>query len=172
MDPSTTFYQTLVSTSFTLLGIWFGVMQFGHGGWRSDPSRHRSTMHIALHFFLPGVLGMGSLLAAGTDGGFLWRTVFTLGGIVGVIESLSFLRSPVPHAGRTERVLYALDPLLYTLLVVAAFLPKGTLRITPLQVEGTVTGLVFLVGLALIWLAFVERAVEEDEQVAPETSSP
>ena len=48
--------------------------------------------------------------------------------------------------------------------MVAAFLPKGTLRITPLQVEGTVTGLVFLLGLALVWLAFVERAVEQDEQ--------
>ena len=28
MDPSTTFYQALTSTSFTLLGLWVGVMQF------------------------------------------------------------------------------------------------------------------------------------------------
>lgn len=61
MDSATDFYQTLTGTSFTLLGLWFGVMQFGHGDWRGDPRRHRSTIHIALHFFLPGMLGMGSL---------------------------------------------------------------------------------------------------------------
>ncbi|HEY2203221.1 MAG TPA: hypothetical protein VGH99_01905 [Pseudonocardia sp.] len=164
MDPSTTFYTTLVSTSFTLLGIWFGVMQFAHGEWRSDPGRHRSTLHIALHFFLPGMLGLGSLLAAGTDGGLLWRSVFVLGGVVGVIESLAYLRTPLPRAGRTEQVLRGLDPLLYALLVVTAFLPKGAVRITPLQVEGTITGLLFMVGLAGVWLAFVER--ETPEQAA------
>lgn len=58
-------------------------------------------------------------------------------------------------------MLRAVDPLLYALLVVAAFLPKGILRITPLQVEGTVTGLVFPVGLAMVWLAFVQRADEQ-----------
>src|SRR5215207_3411722 len=39
-------------------------MQFSHGRWRSDPVRHRTTLHIAMHFFLPGVLWLSSLLGS------------------------------------------------------------------------------------------------------------
>jgi hypothetical protein len=63
MDEATVFYQALSGVSFTLLGLWFGVIQFAHGGWRSDPARHRATLHIALHFFLPGTMALGSLLS-------------------------------------------------------------------------------------------------------------
>jgi len=170
MDPSSTFYQTLVSTSFTMLGIWFAVMQFGHGGWRTDSARHRATLHIALHFFLPGMLGLGSLLASSADGGLLWRTTFVVGGLIGVTESLLYLRTPVPWAGPVERLIRAVDPVLYLLLVVAAFLPKDALRITPLQAEGIVTGLLFMFGLCMVWLAFAE-ASSKDESSKEEPST-
>lgn len=39
MGSAADFYQTLTGTCFTLLGLWVGVMQFGHGDWRRDPRR-------------------------------------------------------------------------------------------------------------------------------------
>ncbi|WP_345379314.1 hypothetical protein [Pseudonocardia yuanmonensis] len=168
MDPTVTFYQTLSGTSFTLLGLWFGVMQFAHGNWRSDPDRHAATLHLALKFFLPGVLGLASMLGTAGDGGIVWRTTFAIGGVIGVLESLRYLlrtgRARVPG-----RRLAVVDPLLYALLVVAAFVRPDTLPITPLQTEGIVTGLLFVTGLCGVWLAFAERA---QASTSTETSEP
>lgn len=165
MDPSTTFYQALTSTSFTLLGLWVGVMQFAHGGWRSNPDRHASTLHITLKFFLPGVLGLVSLLGSANDGGIVWRVTFVLGGLVGCAESVRFLRRDPGRAVTAVRRLALVDPVLYLVVVAVAFLPAGTLAITPLQAEGMATGLVFVTGLVAVWFALSERA--EDDPAAP-----
>ena len=163
MDPAATFYQSLSGISFTLLGIWFGVMQFGHGGWRSDPARHRSTLHIALHFFLPGVASLVALLGAGTAGGAIWRVAFVVAGLLGFIESIRFLRAPDGPKALAGRTLRALDPFLYLLVIAGAFVPPDTLVVSPLQFEGFVNGALFVVGLCYVWLAFSERQPEDDE---------
>lgn len=166
MDPAITFYQALVSVSFTLLGLWFAVLQFGHGGWLSDIERHRSSLHIALHFFLPGMASMASLLGTGTEGALVWRITFALAGLVGLAESVLFLRSPDGPRALAGRTLRALDPLLYSSMIAAAFLAPGTLPLTPLQVEGMATGSLFLFGLCYVWLAYAESAQEEAEETA------
>ncbi|HYZ08087.1 MAG: hypothetical protein M3291_12040 [Actinomycetota bacterium] len=162
MDEATVFYQALSGVSFTLLGLWFGVIQFAHGGWRSDPRRHRATLHIALHFFLPGTMALGSLLSGDADGGLLWRVAFVLGGVIGCAESVAFLRFPSGVPGLGVSALRLLDPLLYALVVVVAFVPGPVGVLTPLQMEGVLTGLLFLTGLCYVWLAFAER-----ERVGP-----
>ncbi|MCU1660110.1 MAG: hypothetical protein QOI36_5367 [Pseudonocardiales bacterium] len=159
MDPSNAFYQSLTGTSFTLLGLWFAVVQFAHGGWRTDPERHATAMHLTLKFFLPGTLGLASLLASVNDGGLIWRISFALGGLIGLVESVRYLRSSGGTAGRvTVRTLSLADPLLYGFVAAAAFVPPGITRLTPLQIEGIATGLVFISGLCGVWVAFSERA--------------
>src|SRR3954453_17391987 len=109
MDQSTAFYQALTTASFTLLGIWVAVMQTAHGGWRSDPARHATTLHITLKFFLPGVLGLVSRLGSTTGGGLVWRVAFVVGGFAGFIESVRYLarhrtahRDPPARGGRSR----------------------------------------------------------------------
>jgi hypothetical protein len=63
------------------------------------------------------------------------------------------------------RRLALVDPVLYLVVVAVAFLPAGTLAITPLQAEGMATGLVFVTGLVAVWFALSERA--EDDPAAP-----
>ena len=164
MDPSTTFYQTLTSVSFTLLGLWFAVMQFSHGGWRSDPERHRATLHVALHFFLPGVLGLGSLLGGTGANGLVWRVTFVAGGLLGLFESIVYLSSARPALGFGSRMLRILSPLLWALVVIAAFLPSLSPSLTALQLEGFAVALIFVSGLCYVWLAFAERMEAMDQQ--------
>jgi hypothetical protein len=171
MDPSTTFYQVLTSTSFTLLGIWVGVMQFAHGGWRSDPARHATTLHVTLKFFLPGSVGLVSLLGAAHNGGLVWRVTFVLGGLIGLAESVHFLLRGVGRPVAVRRLALA-DPVLYLAVVTVAFLPAGALAVTPLQAEGLVTGLVFVTGLVGVWIALSERAPGPDPESAPATPAP
>lgn len=162
MDPSTTFYQTLTSVSFTLLGLWFGVMQFSHGGWRSDPDRHRSTLHIALHFFLPGVLGLGSLLGGTGGDGLVWRVTFVAGGLIGLFESIVYLSAARPALGFGSRMLRLVSPVLWAFVVIAAFLPSLSSSLTALQLEGFAVALIFICGLCYVWLAFAERMAVAD----------
>lgn len=157
MNRAVEFYQTVSGVSFTLLGLWFTVVQFAHGGWRSDPWRQRSALHIGLHFLLPGTVALAALLSGSTDGGLIWRTAFVLGGVAGLIESLSYLSAPGGRVTLAEGFLRITDPALYTLMAAAALLPTALLAVTPLQIEGMVTGLLFVSGLCSVWLAFAER---------------
>jgi len=163
MDPSNVFYQILSGSSFTLLGLWFAVVQFAHGGWRTDPDRHATTMHLALKFFLPGALGLASLLASANDGGLIWRISFALGGLIGLVESVRYLRhGGGPPGPVTVRTLSLADPLLYGLVIAAAFVPPGITRLTPLQIEDIATGLLLVSGICGVWVAFAERAQVEN----------
>jgi hypothetical protein len=156
MDPAITFYQALAGTSFTLLGLWFGIVQFAHGGWRIDPRQHRAGLHVALHFFLPGMASLASMLAAGVAGGFIWRSTFVVTGLIGLVEAVSFLRLRLEAVALPSRILRSLDPVLYAAMVVVACVPPGLHALTPLQLAGMATGGVFLVGLCFMWLAFAE----------------
>jgi len=81
-----------------------------------------------------------------------------LGATIGLVEAIGFLRAPHGPTGPVERTLRAIDPLLYLALLLTAFVPAGTFTLTPLQLGGICTGLLFLIGLIYVWLAFVERA--------------
>lgn len=160
MDPVITFYQTLAGMSFTLLGLWFGVLQFAGGSWRTDPAKHRWSLHIALHFFLPGMASLASMLAAGTSGS-IWRITFVAVGLVGLVEAVSFLRTAVLPRPRSSRILCVLDPVLYALMGAVALAPKEAFGVPRLHLAGMAAGLVFLVGLCHVWLAFAERREED-----------
>lgn len=170
MDPAITFYQTLAGTSFTLLGLWFGVVQFAHGGWRTDPRQHRAGLHVALHFFLPGMASLASMLAGNVAGGLIWRTTFVAAGLIGLVEAVSFARLRKGADALPSRVLRNLDPVLYATMAVVAFVPQGSSALTPLQLAGMATGGVFLVGLCFVWLAFAEPQDGRNRTAQPPTA--
>jgi hypothetical protein len=170
MDPATTFYQALAGISFTLLGLWFGVVQFAHGGWRTNPQRHRASLHVALHFFLPGMASLASMLGAGNAGGLLWRITFVVAGLIGFVEAASYVRDPEGSKALANRALRTFDPVLYATMIAVAFVPPGIFALTPLQLAGMATGGLFLIGLCFVWLAFAEPqndAAEDPGDRAP-----
>jgi hypothetical protein len=161
--PGIDFYRTLTEVSFTLLGLWFTVLRLAHGGWRGRV-RHRFTLHIALHFFLPGVVGLAAQLAEGADdGGLLWRSATVVAAAVGLVETLTLRRpageeEPPPPGWRLRLV----DPVVYAAMLVSAALPQVLVGFAPLQVAGAVTGVLFLVGLGMAWMAFAEAEPEPE----------
>ncbi|MDF2978302.1 MAG: conserved rane protein of unknown function [Actinomycetospora sp.] len=146
MNAALSFYQLLTTVSFTLLGLWFVVLGLDPR-WRQDPTRHRASLHTTLMFFLPGVMGLGSVLSGGDA--LFWRAFFVVGGLAGLAEAVAYLRAPADG----DRVLRALAPPAYAAVVAAAVLPGPVLGLVPLQVEGLATGLVFVGGTAGLWLA-------------------
>jgi hypothetical protein len=132
----------------------------------------RFTLHIALHFFLPGIIGLASQLAEGADdGGLFWRIATCLAAAVGLLESLTLRRPdpavPPPPGWRLRLV----DPPAYAAMLVVAVLPPGLTTYAPLQLAGAVTGFLFLIGLCLAWLAFAEAEAEPEVEPEPEPAN-
>ena len=166
MTAAIAFYQLLATASFTLLGLWFVVVGLSHGGWRTDPVRHRFDLHVALHFLLPGATGLAAVLAGGEP--LFWRAAALLAAVAGVAESIAFLGAPHFPRAPAGRILRSLDPLLYALVGAAAVTSLPIANVVPMQVEGAATGLVFLAGTAYLWLAYAERPTPRPPAAAPD----
>jgi hypothetical protein len=87
------FYIAFATISFTLLGLWFIVVQTRHAEWRGSAVHRRRAFAVSLHFALPGVMGLLSLIDPNSRD--LWRAAFAVVAIGGVVV-LFAVRGPAP----------------------------------------------------------------------------
>ncbi len=159
-----TFYTTVASVCFALLGLWWVVVQFKHAEWMGNASRRRMAYNISLYFLLPGIMSLIALLA--TDAKFLWRAAFVVAGFLGAVETLFMilgryggtLDSGWVRAGRWAAFL------LYVLIVLFAGiqdLPQIlNLALRPLEIEGILLSLMVFLGVNFVWTFFAEPTRE------------
>lgn len=165
MDVST-FYALFSATCFTLVGLWWNVVQ-RHEGWLHTAAGRRDAGGVYLSFLLPALMGLFAQVGGTTDPG-VWRTTFVVVAGVGCWSTLHLLSRSRRNgsAGSLARprgvaaVLYALVAVLGVAPVLAE--PFG---VTPLQAEAIL--LVLLVTLAhwLVWefMAHTEPADDAAE---------
>src|SRR5262249_9682724 len=139
-----TFYQTVAQFSFTLLGLWFLLLQTRYPEWIGRPIHQRIVTSIGLYFFVPGVMSLFALLSMPDRA--IWRAAFVIAGCIGIAGVVMFLRDAarstdvktarwrmlLEQAGRvTTLVLYI------GIVIDALFLPaSGMLGVTALVLEG------------------------------------
>src|SRR5258705_4198188 len=87
-----TFYQTVAQLSFTLLGLWFLVLQTKYQEWIGSPTDRRMVTSIALYFFVPGGMSLFALLSAPSLA--VWRAAFAVAGWVRTVAVAVFPRHP------------------------------------------------------------------------------
>jgi hypothetical protein len=153
------FYTTAAQASFTLLALWWVLLQIRHDAWIADVAYRRTVYDVSFYFLLPGMMSLGSLLAVQQSS--VWRASFALMGAVGVVESLILIAGRREMRGRGLLVESAdwLSLVLYALVVAVALwtgLPDELgLGLQPLELEGILlAGLIFL-GIALAAALFV-----------------
>ena len=124
MDTAT-FYTTASGLCFTLLGFWWVVVQFRHDELTTDPGRRRLSFVVSLHFILPGIVSLASLLAG--DTAILWRVAFGLAGAAGFVAVLIGSRGIVDPVGAiaTLRAREWLALPLYLLITIVAIRPSS-----------------------------------------------
>jgi hypothetical protein len=153
------FYATASGLCFTLLGFWWVVVQFRHDELTSDGPRRRLAFVVSLHFVIPGIMSLASLLAG--DNGLLWRIAFGSAGILGVAAVVIAGRQGVPGATGTlalvQRLEWVVAPL-YLVLTLVAIVPESVrgFGLLPLQVEGYVLSTIVLLGILFAWALFTE----------------
>jgi hypothetical protein len=152
-----TFYQTVAQLSFTLLGLWWLVLQTKYAEWIGNRLRRRMATNISLYFLLPGSMSLLALLAAQTRP--LWQVAFLIASGIGVVETLFLIRGDAWKAGRAlSWTLAWIGAALYALIVLVALLPgiPQQYGMAPLTVAGVLLTLLIVLGVSLAWRFFIE----------------
>jgi len=156
------FYQTVAQLSFTLLGLWWLVLQTKYSEWIHDRLRRRMATNITLYFLLPGSMSLLALLA--TNSRLLWQVSFIIAAVIGAVTAILFLRDALksqwhnPMSIRIISLASGLGLALYILVIIVALVPDTfrSLGTTPLTVAGVGVTLLVIVGVTLAWTYFVE----------------
>jgi hypothetical protein len=101
------FYIAFATISFTLLGLWFIVVQTRHAEWRGSAVHRRRAFAVSLHFALPGVMGLLSLIDPNSRD--LWRAAFALIAVIALAPSLVGEVGIGLSAGRVEAILLTFE---------------------------------------------------------------
>jgi cell division protein FtsW (lipid II flippase) len=152
------FYQTVAGFCFTLLGLWWAVVQFRHAEWMRDLYQRRAAYSVHLSFLVPGIMSLGAMIAG--DVKILWRLVFVVACAFGILAMLFLTVGASAGGGRTHGSFFIrqgrwLTIALYALIAIVAAQPSlagifgGSLK--PLQVEGLLLTLLVFVGVSVAW---------------------
>lgn len=155
----TAFYQTAAQLCFTLLGLWWLVLQTKYREWIDDSERRRMATSVSLYFLLPGAMSLMALL--GADIPLLWRTTFALASAIGAVETFLTRQRT---GSRERRSLIAagqwLGFALYLLVLLVAIVPGIALFgvfIAPLLTAGVGLSLLVTLGVLLAWAYFLDQ---------------
>ncbi len=152
------FYQTVSGFCFTLLGLWWAVVQFRHAEWMGNLRQRRVAYSVHLSFLIPGIMSLGAMIAG--DIKILWRLVFIVACAFGILAMLFLSVRTSTDDGKTYHGFFIrqgrwLTIALYALIAVIAARPDlagifgGSLK--PLQVEGLLLTLLVFVGVSVAW---------------------
>ena len=104
MDIST-FYALFSATCFTLLGLWWNVLQL-NPAWIGVDEERRAVGGVYLTFLLPAMMGLFAQVG-GAETPMIWRVSFVGVAIVGCFSTLRLLRvlRTASRSGVTRRSL-------------------------------------------------------------------
>ena len=157
MDIST-FYALFSATCFTLLGLWWNVLQ-NNPEWTAVVEERRAVGGVYLTFLLPAMMGLFAQVG-GAETPAIWRVSFVGVAIVGCFSTLRLLRVLRQGGGDQQaRGKYVATLVIYLLVAVIGAAPEiaGPLDLKPIQAEAILLILLVLVGHGLVW-DFMVRA--------------
>jgi hypothetical protein len=153
----TDFYVAFATVCFTLLGLWIIVVETRHGEWRQSAVHRRRAYAVALHFSLPGLMSLLSLVDPASTT--LWRVSFAIVATGGVM-ALVLVRAPAPTG--LGAAAYGAAVVLYLLIALVAVVPGMVADIgvlaRPLRVEAVLLTMLVFLGGNVAWLLLFDQA--------------
>jgi hypothetical protein len=157
----TDFYIAFGTVCFTLLGLWIIVVQTRHAEWRRLAIHQRRAYGIALHFSLPGLMSMLSLIDPASMA--LWRVSFAIVAGGGAIV-LALVRGPGPT--KLGLAAYLVAVVLYAMIAAIAVAPGIVADVgisaRPLRVEAVLLTIVVFIGANVAWLLLFDESRSRD----------
>ena len=154
--PTENFYSTVTTVSFTLLGLWWVVIE-NRPDWRRDRRQRAVAFTGTLHFALPGAMSLLSIAAP--DAALLWRASFAVAALTGLVGTVALAEaSGRPTPARSPEIEWVGIPIHVAILAFAAIpgLAKTLgLGVTDLVVEAVIVAVLLLFGVVAALLAFL-----------------
>jgi hypothetical protein len=152
-----TFYALFSATCFTLLGLWWNVVQ-NNPEWTAVVEERQAVGGVYLTFLLPAMMGLFAQVG-GADTPTIWRFSFVAVAVVGFVSTTRLLRVLRHEQDQQPRGKYAAALLIYLLIALTGSWPEiaQPLGVTPIQAEALLLILLVLVGHGLVW-DFMVRA--------------
>lgn len=153
------FYAVIAGVGFTLLGLW-QVVVTSRKDWQRSRSRRLLAYTVALHFLLPAMMSVLSMVAP--EQPIVWRVVFAVSGALGVVGVVLYRRALIEEydAPRLASVVGWVVLPIYVAIVVLALVPTLPadlgLALSVLQVEAILVSLVLFLGVQAAWILIVE----------------
>jgi uncharacterized membrane protein len=154
-----TFYTVVGGISFTLLGLWW-VVVISRKEWQHSRARRMLAYAVSLHFLLPGMMSILSIVAP--DEPLVWRGVFALAGLIGVVGVVLFRRALIEDHD-TPRLAVVVEWVVLpiyigiTILALVPTIPATLgLTLTGIQVEAILVSLLLFFGVQGAWILMVE----------------
>ncbi|KOU40855.1 hypothetical protein ADK55_31045 [Streptomyces sp. WM4235] len=162
MDVST-FYALFSATCFTLVGLWWNVVQ-GHSEWMRAPALRRVVGGIYLSFLLPALMGLFAQVG-GTEQPWIWRASFVVIAVIGCASTLRLLARDRAEGVGAGLVWHRVGVIvLYVLIAVVGSAPEmaDVVNLKGIQAEALLLILLVVLGHALVWrfMAGEGRAAE------------
>jgi hypothetical protein len=154
MDVST-FYALFSASCFTLVGLWWGVVQRDLG-WIQDRARRRAVAGVYLAFLLPALMGLFAQIG-GTETPAAWRGGFVVVALAGAVATARLL-SPGPDRG--VAALRAGAVAAYALVALLGVFPgiATLVGLHAIQAEALLLVLLVALGHALVWRFLIESS--------------
>jgi hypothetical protein len=160
------FYSTVAQASFTLLGLWWVLLQIRHAAWMRDHRVRRAVYDVSLCFLLPGMMSLMALLAA--DVSAIWRVSFAVAAAIGTLEEILSIAGNRGH-GSPSRIVdvgnwlsLALYPAIAAIAIRRTLPHDIGIDLGPLEAEGILIGFLFALGVLLGAALFVKVDVDDE----------
>jgi hypothetical protein len=158
------FYQTVAQLCFTLLGLWWLVLQTKYTEWIGDPSRRRMITNISLYFLLPGAMSLLALLSPQVH--LLWQAAFIVASGLGAFETLALVVGERARSSWLAAITRWIAAALYAgvaLLAIASLVPawQRALHGAAQSIAGILITLLIVAGVTLAWAYFIEPRAGE-----------
>ncbi len=153
------FYTLMAVTCFTLVGLWWTVVE-RHPGWKVDPLRRRLAGGVYLSFLLPGLMSTFAQVDAGNP--VIWRAGFAAAAVVGLVSTIRLVGTDTAGTRGPFRRHRWVVAVFYALVLVLGAVPElaGVIGLTALQAASlALIGLIIL-GHGLAWEFMMEPEAE------------
>ena len=152
-----TFYALFSATCFTLVGLWWNVIN-DRPGWMADAGARRAVGGVYLTFLLPAVMGLFAQVG-GAETPAIWRASFVVVAVIGVLSTLALLARS-RDAGRSVAASRVAAIGVWVLIAVIGFAPELATRIDlkPIEAEAILLILLVVLGHVTVWRFMIENA--------------
>jgi hypothetical protein len=146
------FYATVTSFNFVLMGLWWGVVQSRRAEWLGNPRLRSLATGVYQSFLIPGVMSLAAQL--GQESKLLWQIAFLTAAVAGGVLTTMFLLATehTDNPGWFRRNQWIVVTV-YTLIAIFAVFPdlSYVVGLKPLQLEGILISALVFFGVSFAW---------------------